>query len=319
MTFRILCLDGGGIKGVFTAAVLARLEESTGLRTLDHFDLIAGTSTGGILAIGLGLGLSAQELLDFYVQRGPIIFPSTGRIAKTAGVFRQIFSGPKLSGNVLREELVAVLGDRKFGESKARLLIPAYDAVGSRIYVFKTAHLPRFVNDIKLPAADVALATSAAPTYFAAASILHGGRFVDGGVWANCPAMVAITEAVAMLGQSIEDIRLLSVGTTSEPFSIAKHDKASALQWNVGLLDLMFEAQAAAVKAQASVFLGSRMHRIDYSATSGRFPMDDASERAINDLAVLGRSEAEKQANLAAVARDFLNGQTTSFTPCQTV
>src|SRR6188474_3067968 len=76
--FRILALDGGGIKGTFTAAVLSEWERSTGLRIAEHFDLIAGTSTGGILAIGLGIGLSAAELLDFYERRGPVIFPTTG-------------------------------------------------------------------------------------------------------------------------------------------------------------------------------------------------------------------------------------------------
>jgi len=77
-TFRILALDGGGIKGAFTAAVLAAWEKDTNLQVQDHFDLITGTSTGGILAIGLGLGLSGEKMLDFYKERGPAIFPITG-------------------------------------------------------------------------------------------------------------------------------------------------------------------------------------------------------------------------------------------------
>jgi uncharacterized protein len=85
--FRILSLDGGGIKGAFTASVLATLEEDTGKSVVDHFDLIAGTSTGGILAIGLGLGLSAREICDFYASKGPEIFPSTSLIQRTSGFF----------------------------------------------------------------------------------------------------------------------------------------------------------------------------------------------------------------------------------------
>jgi uncharacterized protein len=128
--FRILSLDGGGIKGAFTASVLATLEEDTGKSVVDHFDLIAGTSTGGILAIGLGLGLSAREICDFYASKGPEIFPSTSLIQRTSGFFRQLF-GPKHSHSVLRSALEEVLGKRKFGESSCRLLIPTYDAIGN--------------------------------------------------------------------------------------------------------------------------------------------------------------------------------------------
>jgi len=185
--FRILCLDGGGIKGVFTAAALARIEKQTQRKIVDHFDLICGTSTGGILAIGLAMGLSAAELLKFYQTRGPAIFPATSMVERSTGALRQFFFGPKLSHDVLKQELSAVLEARKFGEAKCRLVIPSYDAGGGRIYVFKTAHDSRFINDIDMPAVDVALATSAAPTYFTAASAQRDGKFVDGGIWANSP------------------------------------------------------------------------------------------------------------------------------------
>jgi predicted acylesterase/phospholipase RssA len=82
--FRILCLDGGGIRGAFTAAALAQWESMSNLRVAEHFDLIAGTSTGGILAIGLGLGLSAGDIVDFYRKQGPVIFPMTGFLIGSA-------------------------------------------------------------------------------------------------------------------------------------------------------------------------------------------------------------------------------------------
>src|SRR4029077_17582451 len=122
--FRILSLDGGGIKGVFTASVLASFEADTKLKIVDHFDLIAGTSTGGILAIGLAMGLTAEELLNFYRERGPRIFPATSFIDRTAGLLRQIFRGPKISQATLRLELVEILRDKKFGEARCRLVIP---------------------------------------------------------------------------------------------------------------------------------------------------------------------------------------------------
>ncbi|MCB1738373.1 MAG: patatin-like phospholipase family protein, partial [Gammaproteobacteria bacterium] len=166
--FRILSLDGGGIKGAFAASVIATLEENTGCAAADHFDLIAGTSTGGIIAIGLGLGLPARKICDFYAEKGPTIFPGTSLVQRTEGFFRQLF-GPKHSQAVLRDALAEVFGQRKFGESKCRLAIPAYDAIGGRIFVIKTAHHERFRYDVDAPAVEVALATSAAPTYFAAA------------------------------------------------------------------------------------------------------------------------------------------------------
>jgi patatin-like phospholipase/acyl hydrolase len=314
--FRILCLDGGGIKGVFTAAVLARIEALTNLTIADHFDLICGTSTGGILAIGLGLGLSAEELLDFYRKRGPFIFPGTSLIERSRGIFRQLFLGPKFSQKVLREQIAAILKDRKFGESRSRLVIPSYDAVSGHIYVFKTAHDRRFVNDVATPAVDVALATSAAPTYFEAASSHSYGRYVDGGVWANSPVMVGVTEAVSFVGVALSDIHILSVGTTQEPFSIAKRTRASALGWNVGLVNLMFEAQAEAAIAQAGLLVGGRLHRINYRAGPGEFSLDNASQRAIDALTHIGFDEAQKKVNTDVVFSKFVNGQPApSFQP----
>jgi patatin-like phospholipase/acyl hydrolase len=306
--FRILALDGGGIKGIFAAAALARLEEQHKAKIIDHFDLIAGTSTGGILAIGLSLGLSPEALLNFYRSRGPTIFPSTSLVQRSAGVFSQLFVGPKHSAAVLRRELEAVLGTRKFGEAACRLVIPSYDAVANRIYIFKTRHASGLDNDIELNAVDVALATSAAPTYFAAATTARDGRYVDGGVWANNPSSIALIEAVSFLNIPLGQIDILNIGTTSEPFSIASNSRASMAKWNVGLVNLMFEAQAEACRAQVSLLLEGRLHRIDYQANDGRFSLDDAAQTSIRDLARLGAIEVEKRVNFDAISHRFLNG-----------
>jgi patatin-like phospholipase/acyl hydrolase len=230
--FRILSLDGGGIKGAFAASVLAALEEDTGLAVVDHFDMITGTSTGGIIAIGLGLGIPAKDILEFYSEKGETIFPGTSLSQRAGGVLRQ-FLGPKHSHDVLRAELGSVFGERKFGESKCRLAIPTYDAISGRIFVMKTAHHERFIYDINAPAVDVALATSAAPTYFSAAPFPYheGASYVDGGVWANSPVMVGLTETVAFMGVPLENIDLLSIGATSAPFNIAQHTNSGIAQW----------------------------------------------------------------------------------------
>jgi patatin-like phospholipase/acyl hydrolase len=131
--FRILSLDGGGIKGAFSASVLAQLEQDTGHRVAKHFDLITGTSTGGIIAIGLGLGISAREIRDFYAERGPTIFPGTSLVQRARAILRWL-RAPKHSHTVLRAALEEVFGSRRFGESKCRLVIPTYDAIGGRIF-----------------------------------------------------------------------------------------------------------------------------------------------------------------------------------------
>ena len=307
--YRILSLDGGGIKGTFTASVLAALEEATGRTVIEHFDLITGTSTGGILAVGLGLGFSPRHLLDFYKERGPTIFPSTSVVDRRIGQLRQLF-GPKHSHAVLRSELHNILGDRKFGESRSRLVIPTYDANAGQIFLLKTAHNPRFVHDINALAVDVALATSAAPTYFAAAPFPEhkGASYVDGGVWANCPALVGVVEAIGFLGQSSDNIDLLSIGATTEPFNIAQHLQSGLVQWNVGIIDLMFAAQMEAALAQAGLLVQGRLHRINFVALPGQYSLDDAKPDTLDKLTSIGRGEAVKKANLDIVRDRFLDG-----------
>jgi uncharacterized protein len=126
--FRILSLDGGGIKGAFTAAVLAEWEKHTGRVIVDHFDLVAGTSTGGIIALGLGLGLTAGEILEFYKKQGPKIFPNMMAQQKLSLNMRHLWE-PKYSAEPLRAALKVVFGEKRLKDSKCRLLIPAYDVV----------------------------------------------------------------------------------------------------------------------------------------------------------------------------------------------
>ena len=307
--FRILSLDGGGIKGAFTASVLNTLANDSGVSIKNSFDLIVGTSTGGILAIGIAMGLEPEELLKLYVDDGPEIFPVTGKIGKYRRSLRQLFSS-KLSTAPLRKALEKSLSDKKLKDAFTRLVIPTYDAVEGRIYLFKTAHNEEIHNDAHLTAVDVAIATSAAPTYFRAAGIKDqlGSKYVDGGVWANNPGMIGIIEAVAFLKQDITDIRVLSIGTTNAPFNIAQHTNSGVAKWNVGLLSLMMEGQAEAAEAQASLLLGDRYHRIDVTAREGEFSLDDGDPDTIGKLVQLGRGEAQKRNNRTRVKEMFLNG-----------
>jgi len=308
--FRILSLDGGGIKGTFSAAFLARLEELTGKSVVRHFDLIAGTSTGGIIALALGLGLPAEKVLGFYLEDGPKIFPVTG-IRRRA---LRHWVRSKHQVDALRTAVKEILGDRKLGESQTRLVIPAFDAVSGDIKLFKTAHHPRFKLDYRLLASDIALATSAAPTYFPVFHSGDGSRFMDGGIWANNPAAVAVTEAVGVLGVAPQVIEVLSVGTTTEPFHVPKR-KASAgrLSWLRPGLKLLMQAQEAgsAGLAHAITEHTRRLVRINETTAPGRFELDGSA--GIDELKSLGHraaTRAEKE-----VGPRFLDEPVSAFLP----
>ncbi|NEQ15752.1 MAG: patatin-like phospholipase family protein, partial [Moorea sp. SIO3E2] len=200
---RILSIDGGGILGTFPAAFLAGLEKQLDQPIGDYFDLISGTSTGGIIAIGLGMGLSATDILRMYKEDGPNIFGQSGNcfqnfLANKARLLRWFYR-PKYSSKKLHYTLDRLFGDKKLGDAKHRLVIPAWNPVSQSVYIFKTPHHLRFRTDYKSPIIDVALATSAAPTYFQQHITEESVGLIDGGIWANNPIAVAVTEAIGVL------------------------------------------------------------------------------------------------------------------------
>jgi uncharacterized protein len=311
--FRILSLDGGGIKGTFSAAFLAGIEEMTDKKIADHFDLITGTSTGGIIAIALAMGISAADVLNFYQQQGPKIFPSTGIHRRILSMIRWGFAS-KYSTHPLRVALEGVLGELRLGEAKRRLVIPSFNADNGDVYLYKTAHHERFKQDYKVHAVDVALSTAAAPTYFPVFSARNGMSLIDGGIWANCPATVGLIEAIAYLDKQPKDIEILSVGTTSSPFSVSRRRRSifgGLLLWNKGIVDLQMQAQVASALAQAKVLTGGKILRIDVPAQPGRFSMDDS--RCIDQLVALGKTEARHREH--EISNKFLDAPADSFTP----
>ena len=314
VSFRILVLDGGGLKGAFTAAALATWETQTGLRIADYFDLIAGTSTGGILALGLGLGLSSRKMLEFYQKSGPIIFPVMrlrGRIRHTA---RQLYR-PKYSQGLLLNELRAAFarGGQQplLRDSRCRLVIPAYHAVRGVSHVFRTPHHPDLTADAETTAAHVALATAAAPTFFTAAKIAEivESSYFDGGVWANSPAMAAIIEAVCFLNIPLERVDVLSVGTTEEPFTVRGQTGSGGIGWlwKKKILDLLMNVQQeSSLKLARQLVTESRFLRVNVTTAKGSYRLDGPKE--IGELADLGHNAAQQPEIISQIKSRFLNG-----------
>jgi len=309
--FRILSLDGGGVKGAYSAAVLKEIEEATGKRIVDSFDLVAGTSTGGIIALGLALGRTAADLLAFYQTRGGLIFPSTGVGQRWWSTLRRLIK-PKFGAEALDSAFAEVFGDRTLGEASCRLLIPSYDAVAGDVHVFKTRHHERVLQDHKRRAAEVARATSAAPTYLPLFASSWGQRFLDGGVWANCPSAIAVLEATAVLGVPLDAIQLLSIGTTTEAFSI--DDRAAGggfMQYGLSIVDLLQQAQVVGSWAQTRLLLRDRAYRISSVVRPNRFALDDA--RHIGSLVALGLRDGRHHA--LKVKEIFLDAPAPTFAP----
>ena len=307
-SFRILSLDGGGIMGAFAASALATFEQATGRQIVDHFDLITGTSTGGIIAIGIAMGTTADAIRSFYERNGPRIFPKRDGIRRWLERLRDFFR-PRYSNEALRTAIKDVVGDRPLKEAKTRLVIPTYDANTGKVYLFKTPHRPEYPHHANVTALDVALATSAAPTYFPAHVIPGRGAFIDGGLWANCPAMVGLVEALSFLGQRPEQIRMLSVSTTSYPFRLDRPEKLRGLfSWAPKIIDTLMFGQAQATVNMARCLLRRGVfHRIDYQVPPKTFQLDNAA--CAGQLVGMGRQIAELNENLDVVRKLFLDGE----------
>lgn len=279
--FRILSLDGGGIRGAFPASVLAELERryGNGHGVGDYFDLITGTSTGGILALGIGAGLSASELRDLYVIRGSKIFPERKRsifgclktaIQRTRHWFLYLYNR-----KALEEVLTDKLAGKLFGESHNRLCIPAFDGKHSEVFVYKTPHHVDYKFDRFEKMVTVGLATAAAPTYFQ--PLNHGGyQLVDGGVWANNPIMIGVVEALICFDVSPEQIDVLSIGCGDDPYIISWWQRfGGKLFWADSIFAAM-RLQSLAATNQARLLLGPcSVIRLEPSQQNPPIDLDD--------------------------------------------
>ena len=287
---RILTIDGGGIKGLVPASLLAHVEESLPHGIAEYFDLVVGTSTGGIIALALGLGLSAKETLAFYEQHGPMIFCGNPRLRSWRHWFRAKYDpGP------LRSALEDVFGPSLLGESTKRLVIPSFNVDTGEVHVWKTAHDPRFERDYKSKAVDVALSTAAAPTYFPTHRLDCGTPLIDGGMWANNPIAVALVEAIGILKWPAHQLRVLSLGCTDAALNVdwGKRHPLGKFGWADKVADVFLAGQSSGAMGMAQHLIADRKNIVRISPFVGeRYELDSREE--IPSLKGLGASEARK-------------------------
>ena len=211
--FQVLALSGGGFRGLYTAKVIADVERDIGAPIASRFDLITGTSIGGILALALALEIPAQNIVDLFVGHGEEIFKKRWSLL---GMVRAPYSPAPLSGLLSDSKL---FGDRLLGACKHRVIIPSLNYSTGEPVVFKTPHHTDFKRDHTHRIVDVALATSAAPAYFPRHAF-NNSQYVDGGLYANAQGALGLHEAHKFFNQDNDNVRLLAVGTMSSRFTV---------------------------------------------------------------------------------------------------
>ncbi len=252
--FKILSIDGGGIKGLYSASILASIESKTGKKITDHFDMICGTSTGGLIAIGLANGMSAQSLVDLYTTKGSIIFPTSNNnfvrsFQNSFKTIKQIFFSNKHSVKPLKRILDDLFEEKTMGDANNLLCIPSFNLTNGQPKVFKKSgsQTEHFVDN-KIKLVDIALATSAAPSYY---PIHEHNNFLytDGGVWANNPSLCGLLEAIDYYvgnDKEYEEFNILSISSITTPsgWIHTSNKSKSIVGWNKKLFQTAMDGQS---------------------------------------------------------------------------
>ncbi len=299
-TYNVLALDGGGIRGVIPARVLEEIETRVGRPVASVFDLVAGTSTGGILALGLTKpdaagrpAYSASEMLALYMQDGARIFRhSIWRRVRTLWGLIDV----RYSARPLERLLHDRFGDTRLSEALTEVVIPSYDLSAPAPFFFKREYARSATHTWDVPMAVVARATAAAPTYFNPARLPALERegdhaLIDGGTFANNPAIAGYVDALALSEPGVE-IRVVSIGT-GEPPQMPGHgpipvgarsaDGWGLARWARPILEVVLDGAAKAVEYQMNQLAQSagrpiRYHRLQSSLPTASHSLDDASQ-----------------------------------------
>ncbi len=337
---RILSIDGGGMRGVMCVRVLAELELLSGRPVASLFDVIAGTSTGGMIALGLTRPgpdgrpwYTAQEVLDIYVTFGSTIFP---RIAWRPLRWQQVrtarpvvaqrwgaltmpnrYSNARYSAAGLEALLGKLLGTTRLSEAMANVIVPSYDWRAGRAFVFRSREAQGGAS-VDPTMAQVARATTAAPTYFPPMQFRAGGRelvLIDGGMVANNPSSVAYFEALYQArqeGYRDPDFLILSLGTGRPPEEIPTYRELWSRNWlrmGMGMLGVLFDGTSEISDELLGGIIRpqhpkSRYLRLDTDLRGVRLNLDDARPQQIAGLLGLAeRMITEHREDLAEMVR----------------
>lgn len=272
--FQALALTGGGYRGLYTAKALQTMEDSIGEPIGRRFDLLCGTSIGGVVALAAAFEVPMCKVVEVFEQHGEKIFPSSQRPPRGAGKVRQYWDlfrfakKARYSTAPLRAAISALIpADALLGDALHPIAIPAVNLTEGHPQLFKTRHVKEWNRDWKIKAIDIAVATAAAPTFFELAEI-GNNLYADGGLFANAPDQVAIHEAEFFFKVPLEAIRLLSVGTTTKSYSVSYSAGRNfgVADWMKGqrLLSVMISSQQQFVEQLVTHRLGENYLRIDH-------------------------------------------------------
>lgn len=321
LPYRVLCLDGGGYLGLGTAAFIESTERHFKRCFSEQFDMFVGTSTGGIIALALACGMTGSDLVGLYRRLGRDVFRNRWQLQRQVRALVPGLWRSRYTNEPLRAALNEVFGEKTLGyvlDRKKCVVVPAYNVTVGAPCVFKTDHADSLSRDGRLRVVDVAMATSAAPTYLPIVSIdmPDGSKqlFVDGGVFANNPALLGIAEARSTLGVPADRLSVLSVSPPKHrahgrrPYFGLRRGIAG---WILPLSEL-FVSSATDIGHQVSLRLHRDYERVALTGSS-ELVLDRTDEFATDTLIALGAAAANDNMTRTRLARFFTdwrsNGQ----------
>jgi hypothetical protein len=260
----------------------------------DKFQLITGTSTGGIIALALAIGCQPEEISDFYKEYGVKIFPPWRRF-----LFKIPLLSHKYSNRTLSEALTTIFKDLTISDCKTSVCIPVIDISNCQPVVFKTNNSGDQTREVNTKLKDIALATSAAPTYFPIYSFDHYSGLVDGGLWQNNPALCGIIEAANHFvgeGKEYQAMKILSIGNPLSGIRNSiptKTKNSSLLKWNSQLVLLPMKITSLGTHEMIKIIQRNRSFPIDsyIRIESSQLPneyrglsLDSADDKSIQKL-----------------------------------
>ncbi len=301
--FKILSIDGGGVRGICPAIYLERIQRVVDQPIYRYFDMIVGTSTGGVLGLSLALGVPIEHIIK-------VLREGSGRLFKRQA---RGYLKPKYKTEILIQEIKHMLGDTAvLHDARTRVCIPYVDLAEGRAKVYKTRHRDEYIRDQDLPAWKVAASTAAAPVFFSPFEVDAYQTNVDGGLWANNPSVAGLTEALHM-GIPVEKIRILSIGTGTKGFQKIKPKLGYGLvgMYNA-LIDLSMQVQSESSNNIVKLICGDRYHRIQFQLQGPHpFTLDDVGSLQV--LESCAREEADRSAE--EMTKVFFSSTAAPFVP----